>query len=57
MRELDVNLVTDAVERMCISANLYLPQDVREAIRAAHATEDGAIAREILDSFYEWKPV
>ena len=53
MRELDVNLVTDAVERMCISANLYLPQDVREAIRAAHVTEDGAIAREILERIIE----
>ena len=48
MREIDVSLITDAVARLCVQANCFLPQDIRAAIRAAEVSEDGAVGREIL---------
>lgn len=35
MREIDVSLLTRAVARLCVKANLYLPEDVRELMEAA----------------------
>lgn len=49
MREIDVGAVTDAVERMCIRANLHLPQDMQKALRSCRECEDGVIARTVLD--------
>ena len=49
MREIDVGAVTDAVERMCIRANLYLPQDMQKALCSCRECEDGVIARTVLD--------
>ena len=34
MREIDVSVITDAVERMCISANVHLPKDMQKGIKA-----------------------
>lgn len=53
MREIDVGIITDAVERMCISANLNLPVDVRQALLSARKEEDGAVACSILDTIIE----
>ena len=53
MREVDVSRITDAVARMCISANVILPRDMREGIAACRACEDGAIARTVLDQITE----
>ena len=53
MREVSVSRITDAVARMCISANISLPRDMREGIRACRACEDGAIARTVLDQITE----
>ncbi len=49
MRQISTSLVKEAVERMCIGANVYLPEDMQEGIRAMRRKEDGAIAQTILD--------
>ena len=53
MREIHVSKITDAVRRMCISSNLHLPKDMQEAIEAARESEDGPIAKGILDRLIE----
>ena len=53
MRELPVSKITDAVERLCVRANTCLPMDVRRAIEACRAREDGTIARDVLDRIIE----
>ncbi|MBQ7345014.1 MAG: fumarate hydratase [Oscillospiraceae bacterium] len=49
MREISVSLLTDVVERLCIEANTKLPGDVKCAIEACRACEDGGIAQGVLD--------
>ncbi len=49
MREIQVQQITDVVEKLCIEANQYLPEDVQGAIRQCRACEDWAIAQGVLD--------
>ena len=53
MREIPVSRITDAVERLCIEANTHLPGDVKCAIEACRACEDGDIAVGVLDNIIE----
>lgn len=53
MREISVSAITDAVERLCVEANYYLPEDVKRAIEACRGCEDGQIARGVLDNIIE----
>ena len=53
MREIPVSRITDAVERLCIEANTHLPDDVKRAIEACRACEDGEIAVGVLDNIIE----
>ena len=53
MREIPVSRITDAVERLCIEANAHLPDDVKRAIEACRACEDGDIAVGVLDNIME----
>mgnify|MGYP000415250772 CR=1 FL=1 len=53
MREIPVSRITDAVERLCIEANTHLPDDVKRAIEACRACEDGDIAVGVLDNIME----
>ena len=53
MREIPVSRITDAVERLCIEANTHLPDDVKRAIEACRACEDGDIAGGVLDNIME----
>lgn len=53
MRELNVNLIRDAVERLCIAANTHLPADVKCAIEGCRTREDGELARGVLDDIIE----
>ena len=53
MREINVSLITDVVERLCIEANTYLPGDVACAIENCRACEDGTIAQGVLDKIIE----
>ena len=53
MREFPVSQLTDVIERLCIEANTYLPEDVRCAIENCRAAEDGSIAQGVLDKIIE----
>ena len=53
MREFPVSQLTDVIERLCIEANTYLPEDVRCAIEQSRAAEDGPIAQGVLDKIIE----
>ena len=53
MREIKAVQITEVVERLCVEANEHLPEDVKDAIRACRACEDGAIARGVLDDIIE----
>ena len=53
MREFPVSQLTDVIERLCIEANTYLPEDVRCAIEGSRAVEDGSIAQGVLDKIIE----
>ena len=53
MREFPVSQLTDVIERLCIEANTYLPEDVRCAITRSRAAEDGSIAQGVLDKIIE----
>ena len=53
MREIQASQITDVVEKLCIEANYYLPEDVKCAIRNCRACEDGEIAQGVLDNIIE----
>ena len=53
MREIHVNAITDAVERLCIEANYHLPCDVQCAIENCRTKEDSAFAQSVLDKIIE----
>ncbi|MCD8105085.1 MAG: fumarate hydratase [Lachnospiraceae bacterium] len=53
MREIQVTRITETIERLCIEANEYLPEDVRQAIRHCRSCEDGKIAQAVLDDIIE----
>ena len=53
MREIDVSAVADALERMCVSANVQLPGDMQRGIRAAREVEDSPIAATVLDQIIQ----
>lgn len=48
MREINVEKITEAVKEMCISANLYLAEDMECALKKACEEEDGKLGRKIL---------
>lgn len=50
MREIDVQQITDVVERLCIAANQYLPEDVQCAIKDCRACEEWETAQGVLDN-------
>jgi fumarate hydratase subunit alpha len=49
MREINVQQITDVVERLCIEANTHLPGDVKGALCQCRAEEDWDIAKGVLD--------
>jgi len=53
MREIQALFITDAVKRMCISANRELPEDVRTRIVACYEKEDWLPAKEALEKLIE----
>ncbi len=53
MRVLDVSEIVRAIKEMCIEANHFLPQDMREAMRKARETEEAPLGRQILDQLQE----
>jgi len=53
MREIQANVITNAVRRMCIAANCVLPDDVRRCIDACREIEDWQAAKETLGLLIE----
>lgn len=48
MREINVSLIADAVRDLCIQANLELPKDLEQTIRASAGEETSALGKSIL---------
>ena len=53
MREVNVSSVTDAVDRLCRSANEVLGEDVLAALRAAREREESPAGREVIEQLLE----
>jgi fumarate hydratase subunit alpha len=53
MREIQVEKVTEVVRQLCIDANHYLGEDVKNKLVQARANEDWDIAKGILDQIIE----
>jgi len=53
MRELQAREITDAVRRMCVSANTVLPRDVRSCIVSSRKSEDWSAAQMTLERIIE----
>ena len=53
MREITAQKITETVKKLCINANCFLPQDVKERIEACHAAETWPQAQEILERIME----
>ena len=49
MREVDVEKITEAVAKLSIDANYYIPQDVRSRIIEMRNQEESPVAKAILD--------
>ena len=48
MREINVEVITETVEKLCIESNYYLPQDVKKALENAMEKEESPLGKEIL---------
>ena len=48
MREIQASHITDVVERLCMEANYYLPEDVYQALQEARERETYPLGRDIL---------
>ena len=53
MRTLHTDSIIEAVKDMCISANLYLAEDMDNKMRQAAAEEDGALGKQIMNQLIE----
>ena len=53
MREISAQKITEVVKKLCINANCYLPQDVKDRIEKCHAEEKWPQAQEILERIIE----
>jgi fumarate hydratase subunit alpha len=48
MREINVEVITKTVEKLCIESNYYLPDDVKSALEDAMEKEESTLGKEIL---------
>jgi fumarate hydratase subunit alpha len=53
VREIDVSVVSDAVERMCLEANYTLPADVTGALESARAREESPLGKQTIQLILE----
>ena len=53
MREINVSEITDNIKEMCIQANHYLSDDMKNCLTNAIETEDGELGKKVLDSLSE----
>lgn len=50
MRKVNVSIITDAIKKLCIDANYYLPEDVKKALEKAVKIEESTLGKEILNA-------
>ncbi|HQE67145.1 MAG TPA: fumarate hydratase, partial [Bacillota bacterium] len=48
MRELNVDVITKTVEKLCIESNYFLPRDVKKALEDAVLKEESPVGRDTL---------
>ena len=53
MREIAAQQITDVVKKLCIEANCYLPQDMKNCIEESYKMESWPQAKEILERIIE----
>ena len=53
MKELDLQRVTDEVERMCIEGNYFIGKEVLDKIKEAYAKEESEVGKNILGQIIE----
>ena len=53
MREINVEKITDLVEKLCIKANKVLPQSLSDAIKKAEFEESDSLAKSILSDLQQ----
>lgn len=53
MREIDVQVITDTVARLCKESCYYLPEAVKAKIKASIETEESPLGKEILNTLVE----
>lgn len=53
VREIEAKALSDAIRALCIEASTILPQDLREAIRAARENEPSPVGQAILGDLVE----
>lgn len=53
MRKVKAEEIVKAVERLCIEANRYLPQDVLDALKDRYQREESPLGKEILQKILE----
>ncbi len=53
MRDLDVSEITKNVKEMCIEANIFMEEDMKEAIYKAYDTESSEVGRSVLAQLKE----
>jgi fumarate hydratase subunit alpha len=49
MREINVSEIITAVRKLCIDANYYLSEDIKQKLEEAYKEEDWSIAKDILE--------
>lgn len=49
MKEIDVKNITEAVKKMCIDANYYLSDDIKDRLKEAQKKETWPIAKDVLN--------
>ena len=53
MREIQVQVITDAIKEMCIEANHFLSPDMKDALNKAAISEEAPLGRQILGQLQE----
>ena len=53
MRTINTDIIVETVKEMCISANLYLADDMDKKLRQAAKEEDGVLGKQILNQLIE----
>ena len=53
MRHIHIDIITETVKNLCMEANIYLGQDIKQAIRHAKETETSETGKTILEKLEE----